>query len=48
MPWTYLIEDLNEEEIIGTFYEKDLQKNKQTAFKIEKTLKKEGNKLYVK
>ena len=24
--WTYLINDLNGEEIIGTFYEKELQK----------------------
>ena len=28
VPWTYVINDLNSEEIIGTFYEKDLQKNK--------------------
>ena len=27
-PWTYVISDLNSEEIIGTFYEKELQKNK--------------------
>ena len=27
-PWTYVIGDLNSEEIIGTFYEKELQKNK--------------------
>ena len=26
VPWTYLINDLNGEEIIGTFYEKELQK----------------------
>ena len=25
-PWTYVINDLNGEEIIGTFYEKELQK----------------------
>ena len=25
MPWTYLIKDLNGEEMIGTFYEKELQ-----------------------
>ena len=28
VPWTYVINDLNEEEIVGTFYEKELQKNK--------------------
>ena len=27
-PWTYVLEDLNGEEIIRTFYEKYLQKNK--------------------
>ena len=26
VPWTYVIDDLNGEEIIGTFYEKELQK----------------------
>ena len=26
VPWSYVIEDLNEEEIVGTFYEKELQK----------------------
>ena len=26
IPWTYVINDLNGEEIIGTFYEKKLQK----------------------
>ena len=27
--WTYVINDLNGEEIIGTFYEKELQRNNQ-------------------
>ena len=27
--WNYLIEDLNEEEIIGTFYKKESQKSNQ-------------------
>ena len=27
VPWTYLIEDLNREKIIGTLYQKELQKN---------------------
>ena len=26
VPWTYVINDLNGKEIIGTFYEKELQK----------------------
>ena len=29
IPWTYIINDLNGEEIIGTFYEKELQKTNQ-------------------
>ena len=29
VPWTYIINDLNGEEIIGTFYEKELQKANQ-------------------
>ena len=33
-PWTYVINDLNGEEIIGTFYEKELQKTDQEEFRI--------------
>ena len=46
--WTYVINDLNGEEIIGTFYENELQKTDQKEFRIEKVLKKKGDKLYVK
>ena len=28
VPWTYVISDLNGEEILGSFYKKNLQKNK--------------------
>ena len=28
VPWTYVINDLNGEDIFGTIYEKELQKNK--------------------
>ena len=48
VPWTYVINDRNGEEIIGTFYEKELQKTNQKGFRIEKVIKKKGNKLYVK
>ena len=34
VPWTYVINDLNGDEIIGTFYENELQKNNQQEFKI--------------
>ena len=28
VPWTYVISDLNNEEIVGSFYGKELKKNK--------------------
>ena len=48
VPWTYVLNDLNGEEIIGTFYEKELQKINQEEFRIEKVIKKKESKLYVK
>ena len=45
VPWTYVINDLNGEEIIGTFYKYELQKTNQKEFRIEKVLKKKGDKL---
>ena len=48
VPWTYVLNDLNGEEIIGTFYENELQKTKQNEFRTEKVIKKKGDKLYVK
>ena len=48
VPWTYVINDLNGEEITGTFYEKELQKTNQKEFRIEKVIKRKGVKLYVK
>ena len=46
--WTYIINDLNSEEIIGIFYEKEQQKTNQPEFRIEKVIKRKGDKLYVK
>ena len=43
VPWTYVINDLNAEEIIGTFYEKELQKTNQQEFRMEKVITKKGN-----
>ena len=48
VPWTYVINDLNGEKIIGRFYEKKLQKPNQKEFRIAKILKKKDDKLYVK
>ena len=47
VPWTYAINDLNGEEIIGTFYERKLQKTNQKKFRIEKVIKRNGDKSYV-
>ena len=38
--WTYVINDLNGEKIIGTFYEKELQKTNQQEFRIERVIEK--------
>ena len=48
VPWTYVINNLNGEEIIGTFYEKELQTMSQEEFRIEKVIKRKGDKIYVK
>ena len=48
VPCTYVINDLNGEEITGTFYEKELQRTNQKEFRIEKVVRRKGDKLYVK
>ena len=48
VPQTYAISDLNDGEITGSFYEKELQKTSQKEFRKEKLLKRKGDKLYVK
>ena len=40
-----MISDLNGEPIFGSFYEKELQKTNQEKFRIEKALKRKGDKL---
>jgi hypothetical protein len=47
-PPTYKITDYNGEEIKGSFYEQELQKTAQEIFRIEKILRKRGNKSLVK
>ena len=39
---------MNRDEIIGTFYEKELQKTNQQEFRTEKVIKRKDDKLYVK
>ena len=48
VPWIYLINDLNCEEIKGSICEKELQTTDQKEFRIEKMIKKKGDKLYAK
>ena len=48
LPWTNIINDLNDEEIIRISYKKELQKTNQRGFRIEKVIKRKGNILYVK
>ena len=44
----YVIKDLNAEEVVGRFYQKELQKANQKEFKTEKVIKRKGAELYVK
>ena len=44
VPWTYVIGDLNGEPIVGSFYKKELQKTSQEKFRIEKVIKRKGDK----
>ena len=48
--WTYIVSDrdLNKEEIVGMFYENELQKTNYKKFRIEKVIKRKLDKLYVK
>ena len=38
MPWTYVISDLDREELVRTFYEKELKKTNQKEFRVEKVI----------
>ena len=48
-PWTYVISDLNGEEIVGAYYKKERSKRQIIKKKIrkEKVIKRKGDKLYV-
>lgn len=49
IPVTYLLTDLNDEPIRGCFYEEEIQKtNNNGVYLIEKTIRRKGNKLFVK
>ena len=46
--WTYIISDLNGEETVGTLYKEELQKTNQKESRVEKVIKRNTYKLYVK
>ena len=46
VPWTYVSSYHSGEKIIGTFYEKELQKTNETGFKIENVSKRWYTKLF--
>ena len=46
--WKHVIKDLNSNKIFGKFHKKELQKTNKTDFSVEKVIKRNGNKLYVK
>ena len=47
IPETFTITDYNGEEIQGSFYEQELQKTSQDVFRIEKVLRRKGDKSLV-
>ena len=47
VPRTYVISDVISEEIVGTFYRRELQKMRQKEFRVEKIIKRKDNKLYL-
>ena len=48
VPWASFINYVNGKETTRTFYEKELQKTYQQEFRIEKVIKRKGDKLNVK
>ena len=48
VPWTYFINDLKGEKIVGKFYEKELQKTNNNESRVEKVINRKDNQLYVK
>ena len=47
VPWTYVVSNLNGEDMIGSFDEKELQETNKKGLRVEKVIKKNGNKLHV-
>ena len=47
MLWTYVVKDLKTKEIVGMFHKKELQKPNQKDFRVEKVIKRKGDKLSI-
>ena len=47
MSWTYVIRDFNEE-VVGTFYQKESQKSNQKELRVAKVKQRKDDELYVK
>ena len=46
--WRYVLQDLNRKEIFTIYNEKEFQKRNKTKLRVEKVIKRKGDKLYVK
>ena len=46
VPWKYVINVLNDEQNVETFYKKELQKTSQKEFRIEKVIKRKDDRPY--
>ena len=47
VPWTYVVNDINGDTIIGIFYKNELQKTNQKEFRIKNVIKRKDDKLNV-
>ena len=47
VPWTYVTNDVNDEEINGTIYEKELKRLIKKNLGLKRLIKRKGDKLYV-
>ena len=45
--WTYVVNDINHAEIVGTFCKKELRKTNQKELRVEKVIKRKGDKLTI-
>ena len=48
LPWTCVISDQRGEEILGTFYDKELRKTNEKVFRVKTVTKRKDDRLYIK